>query len=191
MDTHEAINKRRTIRRFEQRPIPFKILKKLIDSARLAPSAANLQPLEYFIVDDPPIVALVFETLKWAAYIAPAGDPPQGFRPTAYVVILVNQDIRQVEYERDVGAAAQSILLAAWEQEIGACWMTSVERKKLREILKVPSRYIIDSVIALGYKAENPQIEELTGSVQYWKDSQGNLHVPKRALKDILHQNRF
>ncbi len=191
METYEAITKRRTIRRFQQRSIRFDVLKKLLDGARLAPSAANLQPLEYIIVDDPQTLPLVFMTLKWAAYIAPAGDPPEGFQPIAYIAILVNKNIRSSQYERDVGAAADNILLAAWEQGIGSCWMTSVERKRLREILKIPESRIIDSVIALGYKAEEPQVEELTNSVKYWKDDSGKLHVPKRLLKEILHRNKF
>ena len=191
MEIYEAITRRRTIRRFAQRPIPFKALEKLIRGARLAPSAANLQPLEYLVVDDQQTLPSVFATLKWAAYIAPAGDPPPGFRPVVYIVILVNKSIRDSDYERDVGAAAENILLAAWEEGIGTCWMTSVERKKLRKSLEIRESHIIDSVIALGYKAEEPRIEELTNSVRYWKDESEKLHVPKRPLKDILHRNKF
>jgi len=191
MDTHEAITKRRTVRRFEQRPISEATLEKLVNCARLAPSAANLQPLEYIIVNDSGILPEIFSTLKWAAYIAPYGDPPQGFRPVAYLIIIVNKGIRDAEYERDVGASAQNALLAAWEEGIGACWMTSIERKKIRAILGIPESHVIDSVIALGYRAEEPVQEELTDSVKYWKDDSGRLHVPKRPLKDILHRNGF
>jgi hypothetical protein len=46
-------------------------------------------------------------------------------------------------------------------------------------------------VIALGYKAETPVVEELKDSVKYWRDDRNTLHVPKRALDDIIHVNKF
>ena len=52
MEVYEAILSRRSIRRFQQKPISIEILKKFVNAARLAPSAANLQPLEFFVVTD-------------------------------------------------------------------------------------------------------------------------------------------
>jgi hypothetical protein len=49
----------------------------------------------------------------------------------------------------------------------------------------------VDCVLALGYPDENPVVEELRGSVKYWKDKEAVLHVPKRNLKDIIHLNKF
>jgi len=43
----------------------------------------------------------------------------------------------------------------------------------------------------LGYPAENPVIEEMKDSVEYWRDENGNMHVPKRKLEDILHINGY
>ena len=50
---------------------------------------------------------------------------------------------------------------------------------------------IVDSVIALGYKAEKSVIEDFNGSIEYWRDKNQVLHVPKRLLKDIIHINKF
>ena len=52
MTFYETIIKRRSIRRFKDMPVPYKILKNCVDAVRLAPSAANLQPLEYIVVDE-------------------------------------------------------------------------------------------------------------------------------------------
>lgn len=191
MSVYDLILKRRSIRRFRQEKIPYPILEKLANAARLAPSAANLQPLEYIIVDDKNICALIFPNLRWAAYIAPQGTPPEGKRPTAYIVVLANREIKAKDYGCDVGAAVENILLTALEEDIGTCWIQSIEKESLRQILKVPASYEIDSVVALGYKAEDPVVEEMTNSVKYWLDDQGTLHVPKRKLKNILHRNRF
>jgi len=187
----DLIKKRRTIRQFRAEEVPLNILTELVDLGRLAPSAANLQPLEFLIVCSPEIRQQVFSYLRWAAYINPAGNPKPGQEPTAYIVILVNTEIRDKGYEYDVGAAAENIILGALTQGLGCCWLISVDRERLRQVLNVPEKYRIDSVLALGYPAENPVVEEFKGSVKYWKDENEVLHVPKRKLTDIAHLNRF
>ncbi|MCM8799803.1 MAG: nitroreductase family protein, partial [Candidatus Omnitrophica bacterium] len=126
--------------------------------------------------------------LRWAAYIHPEGIPPSDKRPSNYIVVLVNMHRAKKEFfAYDVGASVENILLVSWSYGIGGCWIESIDRKSLKEILKVPSHIRIDSVIALGYRDETPKIERFKNSVRYWKDKKGVLHVPKRELKDILH----
>lgn len=191
MNFYELILSRRSIRQFKSKPISKDILEKLVNTARLAPSAANRQPLEFIVVDEEEMGRKIFSCLKWAAYIAPQGDPRPGHEPVAYIVILVNTGIKERGYEYDAGAAIENIILAAWEQGVGSCWLLSVERDKIQDILKIPMTYKIDSVIALGYPDEEPIAEIMEDSVKYWKDSTGRLHVPKRKLEDIIHFNRF
>ena len=188
---YETITARRTIRKFRQEPVPRDVLERLVDAARLAPSAANLQPLEYVVVDAAGPRAEVFPCLKWAAYIAPAGDPGPGEEPTAYVVTLANTKIREKMFEYDIGAAMENMILAALEEGLGSCWMLSIDRDKLRSILGVPENYRIDSVLALGYPAEEPAAEVMGDSWRYWKDEAGRLHVPKRTLSSVAHFNKF
>jgi len=190
-NVYEIIMKRRSIRRFQQKLVPFEVLEKLVNAARVAPSASNLQPLEYVVVDDKELLPEVFTTLEWADYIAPEGDPHEGEKPTAYIVVLVNKKISDSGHERDVGAAVENILLAALEDGIGSCWMGPINKKRLREISNLPHFLAIDSVIALGYSAESPVMEKMTDSVKYWKNGSGTLHVPKRELKNILHRNKY
>jgi len=182
---------RRTIRRFKPAPVPRDLLERLVNAARLAPSAANVQPLEFVIVDEAGIKAEVFPALKWAAYIAPAGDPRPGEEPAAYVVTLVNSKLREKMFEYDVGAAMENMILAALAEGVGSCWLLSIDRDKLRAVLGVPGEYRIDSVLALGYPAEEPAAEVMGDSCKYWKDAGGRLHVPKRALATVLHVNTF
>jgi nitroreductase len=188
---YEIVVSRRTVRQFRPEPVPRGTLKALVDAARLAPSAANMQPLEFIIVDDKQACAEVYPCLKWAAYISPQGDPRPGQEPAAYVVTLVNTKIRGKMFEYDVGAAMENMIIAAGAEGIGSCWLLSVDRDKLKMILGVPDGYRIDSVLALGYPAEDPAVEEMKGSQKYWKDAEGRLHVPKRTLASVLHVNRF
>jgi nitroreductase len=191
MGVYELILRRRTIRQFQALPVPRSVLEKIVNAGRLAPSAGNLQPLEFIVVDDDAIRRLILSCLRWAGSIAPRGDPMPGHEPVAYIVTLVNLQIKEKGFEYDVGAAMENMTLAAWEEGIGSCWLISVDRKKAAEILAVPEEYRVDSVLALGYPAEKPVAEEFQGSVKYWKDEAGVLHVPKRSLQDVLHFNRF
>jgi len=191
MKLYEVLLSRRSIRQFKSQPISREILEKLVNAARLAPSAANLQPLEFVVVDDEEVREKIFSCLRWAAYIAPQGDPKPGHEPLAYIIILVNIEIKEKGYEYDAGAAIENMILAAWEQRIGSCWLLSVERNKIQDVLGIPKTHKIDSVLALGYPDEEPRVEIMDDSVKYWKDSTGRLHVPKRKLKDIIHFNKF
>lgn len=190
MDVYEAILSRRSIRRFQQKPIQTELLKKFVNAARLAPSAANLQPLEYFVVNERELCSKVFETLSWAAYIKPKWAPSEEERPTAYIVMLI-RDTNNKMYLRDVSLASENIVLAAEEEGVGSCILCNIDRDKLRNILKIPKDMIVDSVVALGYKAEKSVVEDFNGSVKYWRDKNEVLHVPKRKLEDITHVNKF
>ena len=187
-EVYELILKRRTIRSFRQKKIPLTLLKKLVNAGRLAPSGANLQPCEYVIVNHPTLLEKVFSTLKWAGYIVPAGNPPEGKKPTAYIIVLINKEINKYG-EKDAAAAMENMILAALEKGISSCWIGSIERKKLRKILGIPDKYKIESVLALGYPDEKSVIEEFKSSIKYWKDKQGVLHVPKKRMESIFHHN--
>jgi nitroreductase len=191
MGIYEVAISRRSIRRFKDIPIPREILERCINAARLAPSASNLQPLEYIVVDGAQLLPQVFSTLKWAAYISPAGNPPQGKRPKACIIILKNRDIGVSSSVYDVGAAMENIILVALEEGVGSCPIASVDRDKLRRTLDIPSGYEIPLVLALGYPDESPIAESFDGSVKYWKDEDGVLHVPKKKLEIVLHWNTF
>ncbi len=188
---YRTIVARRTIRKFKPEPVPRELSERLADAGRLAPSAANLQPLEFVVVDAAGPRAEIFPCLKWAAYIAPAGDPKPGEEPTAYIVTLANTKVREKMFEYDLGAAMENMILAALEEGVGSCWMLSIDRDKLRAILGIPEHYRVDSVLALGYPAEEPAAEVMGDSVRYWKDETGRLHVPKRTLASVAHFNKF
>jgi nitroreductase len=83
------------------------------------------------------------------------------------------------------------MILAALAEGVGSCWMLSIDRDKLRAVLGVPEDYRVDSVLALGYPAEEPAAEVMGESCRYWKAADGRLHVPKRALASVIHVNRF
>jgi len=181
------IVKRRSIRLFKQRKVSLKIIKKAINAGRLAPSAANLQFLEYLVVTKPKLCEKAFPHTRWAGYLYPKRMPPKGKRPTVYIFILANRNKSKQPDSRDAGAAAENIILSLLAQGIGTCWIGAIDREALRKLLKIPSKYTLDSLIACGYPAEKPKLETSSKNVKYWLDKKGRLHVPKRPLKDMLH----
>lgn len=191
MSLYELILSRRSIRQFRQETITRETLQKFVNAARMAPSGANRQPLEFLVVDEDQTKSELFPHLKWAGYIAPQGNPNPGYEPAAYIIVLANTAIRAKGFEWDAGAAIEHIILTAWEEGIGSCWLASVDREHIRKIFQIPETYQIDSVVALGYPAEQPVTENLVDSVEYWKDETNRLHVPKRSLNSVIHFNKF
>lgn len=190
MDVYKAILSRRSIRRFKQKSIPLEILKKLVNAARLAPSAANLQPLEYFIVNDKNLCSEIFGTISWAGYIKPKWTPSTQERPVAYIIML-NKIPENKWYLRDISLASENIVIAAEGEGIGSCILCNINKNKIRQILKIPEKIIIDSIIALGYKDEKSVVEDFKENVEYWRDENNIMHVPKRKLEDIMHINIY
>lgn len=190
MNVYELIASRRSVRRFKADPVPADLLVRMVDAGRLAPSAANLQPLRYLVVTDPERRADVFETLKWAAYIAPAGNPPPGCEPTAYIVILVDERVQAGQYKYDVGFSAENILLAGLAEGVAGCVLLSFDPKHIRKTFDLPDHLRPDLVVALGYPDEFPEVVDRSETVRYWRDETGRHIVPKWPLDEIMFLDR-
>jgi len=191
MDTYQTVVSRRTIRLFEQRPIPADLMERIVDAARLAPSAGNQQVLELIVVQEPANCARLFEHLQWGGHVRPKRNPPEGKRPTAYVIVLIRGAESGISGVPDAAAAVENMILTAWNEGVGSCWIGSVDREEVARLFDVPSGYRIFDVVALGYPGERPVVEVLTDSHKYWLDENDVLHVPKRPLKDIVHHEKF
>ncbi len=190
MNVYSAIQRRRTIRRFKDQSVPDSVLFKLVDVARLAPSAGNLQPLEYITVSSKKGCDALFPHLKWSKLIK-NGEPPDGRKPVGYVIVLINRDIVSRGGAHDVGAAVQNMLLATIDEGFGSCWLRSIDRSEIKATFKIPDNCEIDSVIAIGKPAESPLSEVAKDSTAYWRDDRGLMHVPKRKVDHIIHREKY
>jgi nitroreductase len=184
----DLIEKNRSYRRFwQEADVDYETLRQLVDLARLSASAGNMQPLRYILSCDPKKNSLVFQNLSWARSIDNWPGPPEGERPSAYIVILED---KQVEHPLhcDHGIAAQSILLGATEKGLGGCVIGAINKPNLRQVLIIPDRYEILLVLALGKPKEKVVVESLEpgGCTKYWRDSEEVHHVPKRTLGDVI-----
>ena len=185
----DLLTKNRSYRRFDQQSvIPFTEIAGWVANVRLTPSAGNLQPLRFMIVNDPEQNGLIFDQLKWAMYLNDWAGPEEGERPAAYIVILAESHPGNFIYI-DAGIALQTILLGAAENGYGGCTIASCNRERIRAILGITDRLDILLVVALGKPREKVVVEEMReDDVHYWRDDSGVHHVPKRKLEDMLYR---
>ncbi len=185
----ELVTKTRSCRRFyEKEPVSADRLKSLVDLARLAPSSRNIQPLKYIISNNPGKNSGIFSCLAWAGYLPDWPGPEEGERPAGYIIILGDTALAK-DFDLEYGIAAQSIVLGATELGLGSCMIGSIKRDRLSALLKIPHKYRILLVIALGKPKEKIVIEEIkNGDVKYWRDTDRVHHVPKKPLKDLIFE---
>jgi len=190
MDTYQAITDRRSIRRFKQKPIDKKVLEKIANAGRLAPSAANLQPLRFLVVNDKELCEKVFKNTGWAGYLKD-WNPSEDEQPTSYILILI-ADKNNKWASRDAGLAAANMCLAAENENLGSCILLNIKLENLREILNIPGKYVIDSLVALGYKDEKCKAVNMKeDSIKYYRDENDVLIVPKRKKEECIFYNHL
>lgn len=185
MNVREAIENRRTIRKFKQTQIDEADLHELIDCARLAAYGANLQPLKFKTITEQ--TEKIFSHIKWAGYLTD-GAPKDGEKPTAYIAVMGDTDIKKnAEFETDAGAAVTTMMLRATELNLGTCWLGAINREKISEILNLPGNLKLLYLLAVGVPAQESRICEMKDNdVKYFMDENNVLNVPKRALTDIV-----
>jgi nitroreductase len=197
MNVYEAAVKRRSIRRFKDRPVPYEVLEKCVEAARLAPSGRNDQVCEYIVINDAAVLPGIFENIGGSVKLPPdKGGPRPDQTAKAYIIVLINKDWEARENRRrvshyDVGMAAENIILVALEQGLGCCPVLMFDEKALKPVLDIPDNYDIALVIVMGYPDESPVAEVATDVTAVQVDEKGVRHVPKRKLADIIHRNKF
>lgn len=151
MDVFEAIHSRRSIRKYEDKPVSEKIIKEILGAAMMAPSAGNAQPWQFVIVDDREKMEMVASINKYATM---AKKAPMG--------ILVCGDLSLEKYpgywSQDCSAAVQNLLLAAHAKGLGAVW-TGVypdeERiPNFKKLFNLPEQIIPLGFIVIGHPAQ-------------------------------------
>lgn len=145
MNVMEAINERRSVRSYLPDEIHNDKLLKIIEAARLAPSAKNLQEWKFIVVKDGGIK----HSLALAAN--------QMFLAEAPVIIAaVATDCNYLmrcgvpAYAVDLAIAVDHMTLAAVEEGIGTCWIGAFDQHKAKEILRVPNNCTVVTIMPFG-----------------------------------------
>ena len=166
MDVFEAIFGRRSIRRYLSKPVEEEKVLKCLDAARWAPSAVNSQPWEFIVVKDPELRRKLADIHRWGRHMA---ESP------VVIVVLADPSKSPVYWQNDTGAAIQNLLLSAYAQGLGTCWIGvhgSRFEESIKELLNVPKHLRVVCAITLGYPAESPSSS-------------------RRSLEDIVHWDKY
>lgn len=141
----DTILARRSIRSFEAKPVEHNKVELLLKAAMAAPSACNLQPWAFIVVDAPDTLAHLKEATQQGKYDA----------PLAIVVCGINKHIPWGGngWMQDCGAATQNMLLAAHEQGLASVWIGGFDAAALAKVLDIPADVSPMCVIEFGYPA--------------------------------------
>ena len=178
----DIVKKARTYRRFKQDEISMEQLEELVGLARFAPSGTNSQPIRYILINDKEICDKIFPSISWAGALRYWNGPVEGEKPVAYIM-LVSERPATI----NTGIAAQTIVLGAMEQGIGACMLGALKREQAAEAVNLTD-YKIELLIALGYPGETVVVDDVRkGSrLAYYRDNEDVHHVPKIILDDMI-----
>ncbi len=169
MDVFTAIQNRRSIRKYLDKPVEEEKLHKVLEAARLSPSAKNRQNWKFIVVKDKEIrKRLVEEAIQ---------QPFVGQAPIIIVSCGTEPDsvmkCGQHRYTVDLSIATAYMILAAYEQGLGTCWLGSFDEDKVKEILDIPEKVRVVAMTPLGYPAETP------------------LQRPRKALDEIVCFDKY
>lgn len=187
MEVKEALQKRRTVRLFEQKNVPDSDLAEMIDCARVTSCASNLQQLRYIIIRDTKLLKDIFPLTAWANLVRPSRTPVWGISaPRCFIAVIASASANQVIHA-DAGAAIQSMQTMAWSRGLGCCWLGSIQREQIKILLELPDDKQVLYLVAVGYPAEKPVAEDVQEgqSIFYYLDDQQRLHVPKIRPEDV------
>jgi nitroreductase len=150
------IQERRSIRKFLNHPVEPEKVEQLMEAALRSPSSRSLNPWEFIVVNDPVL-------LRKMAIAKPHGA---AFLRTAPLGVVICADSQKCDvWIEDASVATTYIMLAAQSLGLGSCWVQIRLREHnvnqtagdyLRELLDLPEYLKVESVIAIGYPAENP-----------------------------------
>ncbi|MEM1569510.1 MAG: nitroreductase family protein [Candidatus Bathyarchaeia archaeon] len=165
MEVFEAIRTRRSIRVYEDKPVEEEKLRKVLEAARLAPSAGNRQPWRFIVVTDPKVkeeLRLTKEKLRPPPREPLRGPPRDPIRSAPVIVVgcaLPGESFPGTDFWKiDVAIALQNLVLVAWEQGLGTCWVGVFhEEGEVKKVLGLPEEARVVAMITLGYPAEKKE----------------------------------
>lgn len=156
-DVIAAILERRCVREFKEDPVPRATVGRLIDAARWAPTAGNLQPWQFYVV---------YNDKKKRALAQAALDQTYVGEAPVVIVVCIEPELSAARYEergsnlyaiQDSAAAAQNIMLAACGYGLGTCWVGSFDETLVSNALGLPRGVLPVVIIPVGYPARDHQ----------------------------------
>ena len=169
MDLYEAIERRRSVRAYQDRPVEQDKLERILNAARMAPSASNRQPWKFVVVRQPELRRKLVPACREQAFIgqAPVVVAGVGTNPRRIMGCDIPSD------PVDLAIAMEHIALSAVAEGLGTCWVGAFHQDQVKALLGVPEECKVVQMMALGYPAD------------------GDRGKDRKALGEIVCYERF
>jgi nitroreductase len=148
MDVLDCIRTRPAVRSFRPEPVPNEVVKKILEAGRQAHSQRNRQPWRFVVVQER-------ETLKQIGALASSG-PYIADAPLAIALVIEGAKNPYIDATR----AAECLMLAAWGEGVGSCWVGGLDRPKIKELLGIPEPAELVTVIPFGYPTDEEKAKK-------------------------------
>jgi nitroreductase len=152
MDFYDVIKQRRSVRAYRNTPVEQEKLARVLEAARLAPTAANRQPIQLYVIRKKELRRRLMEAYsqQWFA------DAPiiicACARPSEAWARMDGKSYADV----DTTIAMDHLILAATAEGLGTCWIGAFNPERLREVLGIPTELEPVALTPLGYPAAEP-----------------------------------
>ncbi len=154
MNIFEVLEKRRSIRKYQSKTVETEKITKILEAARLGPSANNQQPCYFIVVTKPEIKEDLRGAYKadWFLHapviIVCCVNPKEAWRRG-----LFGEEYWKV----DAAIALQNLILAATELELGTCWIANFDEKAIKRTLNIPNEIRVIAMTPIGYPDEKKE----------------------------------
>ena len=168
----QLIEQRRSVRHYRPDKIPRDKLERILEAARLAPSACNSQPWSFIVADKEPVRTKVAQ----AAFSGVYAMNKFAMHSPVLIAVLTERSkfmaalagrFRGIQYSLiDIGIACAFISLAAEAEGVGACLLGWFDEKAVKNVLGLPGNVKIDIMISMGYSAEDKAVPKVRKTSQ-------------------------
>ncbi len=164
MDVFEAIKNRYSCRGYKAELVPEEKLKKILEAARLAPSAHNAQDWKFVVARDVEKRKKLGQAALNQKHVAEA--------PIIIAAVATNPGNNLSSdapfYAVDLAIAVENMALQAVEEGLATCWIGAFTQEEVKKVLNIPEEYKVVVLLLLGYPADKPgpknrkRLEEIT-----------------------------
>jgi nitroreductase len=162
MDIYEAIRMRKSVRAFKNEDVPDEVLSRILDAARLAPSANNFQEWRFVVVRDAKTRRKIAQAACRQAFV---GEAPVVLACCAWDNRHV-MTCGQPSYPIDAAIAIDHITLCAAAEGLGTCWIGAFYEDEIRRILGIPPAIRVVALLPLGYPQNPKPVRKLRLSLE-------------------------
>jgi nitroreductase len=163
MQVFEAVRTVLAVRKFQDRPVPPELVRRIVEAGRLTASSQNRQPWQFILVTER-------ESLRHLGALARTG--PYIAQAALAVVVVIDKSDYSIS---DASRAIQSMILTAWDEGVGSNWVGFFGLEQVKPLLNIPAELDVLAILPFGYPAE--------------ATSQGKKN--RKPLSEVAHRGRF